>query len=149
MKEIENSTEASQQELFPQHITLNQNDASLLKEINPDLEKIGFRIQQMSSNTFVINGTPADSKNKDAVALLEKILDVYKTNLVDLKLDKKLNIARTLASQLAIKSGQSMTPTEMQDLIDRLFACAVSEVSPDGKKIYTILNVNDLKTRLN
>ena len=149
LKEIENSTEASQQELFPQHITLNQNDASLLKEINPDLEKIGFRIQQMSSNTFVINGTPADSKNKDAVALLEKILDVYKTNLVDLKLDKKLNIARTLASQLAIKSGQSMTPTEMQDLIDRLFACAVSEVSPDGKKIYTILNVNDLKTRLN
>ncbi len=149
LKEIENSTEASQQELFPQHITLNQNDASLLKEINPDLEKIGFRIQQMSANTFVINGTPADSKNKDAVALLEKILDVYKTNLVDLKLDKKLNIARTLASQLAIKSGQSMTPTEMQDLIDRLFACAVSEVSPDGKKIYTILNVNDLKTRLN
>ena len=149
LKEIENSTEASQQELFPQHITLNQNDASLLKEIYPDLEKIGFRIQQMSANTFVINGTPADSKNKDSVALVEKILESYKTNLVDLKLDKKLNIARTLASQLAIKSGQSMTPTEMQDLIDRLFACAVSEVSPDGKKIYTILNVNDLKTRLN
>lgn len=149
LKEIENNVEASQQELFPQHVTLSPNDASLLKEINPDLEKIGFRIQQMSANTFVINGTPADSKNKDAVALLEKILDMYKTNLVDLKLDKKLNVARTLASQLAIKSGQNMTPTEMQDLVDRLFACAVSEVSPDGKKIYTILNVNDLKTRLN
>jgi hypothetical protein len=37
----------------------------------------------------------------------------------------------------------------MQDLIDRLFGCAVAEVSPDGKKIYTILNVNELKTRLN
>ncbi len=149
LKEIENNVEASQQELFPQHVTLSSNDASLLKEINPDLEKIGFRIQQMSANTFVINGTPADSKTNDAVALLEKILDMYKTNLVDLKLDKKLNVARTLASQLAIKSGQNMTPTEMQDLVDRLFACAVSEVSPDGKKIYTILNVNDLKTRLN
>ena len=77
------------------------------------------------------------------------VLDMYKTNLVDLKLDKKLNLARTLASQLAIKSGQVLNPTEMQDLIDRLFACAVSEVSPDGKKIYTILNVNELKTRLN
>ncbi len=149
LKEIENNVEASQQELFPQHVTLNPNDASLLKEINPDLEKIGFRIQQMAANTFVINGTPADSKTNDAVALLEKILDMYKTNLVDLKLDKKLNVARTLASQLAIKSGQNMTPTEMQDLVDRLFACAVSEVSPDGKKIYTILNVNDLKAKLN
>ena len=103
----------------------------------------------MNNQTFVINGTPADSKSNDAVALLEKILDMYKTNLVDLKLDKKLNLARTLASQLAIKSGQVLNPTEMQDLIDRLFACAVSEVSPDGKKIYTILNVNELKTRLN
>lgn len=149
LKEIENNTEASQQELFPQHISLNHNDASLLKEILPDLEKIGFRIQAMNNQTFVINGTPADSKSNDAVALLEKILDMYKTNLVDLKLDKKLNLARTLASQLAIKSGQALNPTEMQDLIDRLFACAVSEVSPDGKKIYTILNVNELKTRLN
>ena len=149
--EMENNIEssASQQELFPQHITLGANDASLLKEIMPDLEKIGFRIQQMNATTFIINGTPADSKNNDAVALLEKILDMYKTNIVDLKLDKKLNLARSLATQLAIKSGQSLNPIEMQDLIDRLFACAVAEVSPDGKKIYTILNVNELKTRLN
>ena len=149
LREIENNTEASQQELFPQHITLNPNDASLLKEIMPDLENIGFRIQKMNDSTFVINGTPADSKNNDAVTLLEKILEMYKTNVTDLKLDKRLNIARSLASQLAIKSGQNMTPIEMQDLIDRLFACAVSEVSPDGKKIYTILNINELKTRFN
>ena len=149
LKEMENCVEASQQELFPQHITLSPNDASLLKEIMSDLEKIGFRIQPMNNSTFVINGTPADSKNNDAVALLEKILDMYKTNLVDLKLDKKLNLARSLASQLAIKSGQSLSAIEMQDIIDRLFGCAVSEISPDGKKIYTILNVNELKTRLN
>ena len=149
LKELENNVEASQQELFPQHVSLSPNDASLLREIKPDLEKIGFRIQQMNNTTFVINGTPADSKNNDAVALLEKILDMYKTNLVDLKLDKKLNLARTLASHLAIKSGQSLSALEMQDLIDRLFGCAVAEVSPDGKKIYTMLNVNELKTRLN
>jgi DNA mismatch repair protein MutL len=149
LREIENNTEASQQELFPQHITLNPNDASLLQEIMPDLENIGFRIQKMNDSTFVINGTPADSKNNDAVTLLEKILEMYKTNVTDLKLDKRLNIARSLASQLAIKSGQNLTPIEMQDLIDRLFACAVSEVSPDGKKIYTILNINELKTRFN
>ena len=149
LKELDNTTEASQQELFPQHISLNLNDASLLKEILPELEKIGFRIQQMNNTTFVINGTPADSKSNDAVSLLEKILDMYKTNLSDLKLDRKINLARTLATQLAIKSGQPLTTTEMQDLIDRLFGCAVSEVSPDGKKIYMILNVNELKTRLN
>ena len=149
LKEMENNVEASQQELFPQHITLSANDASLLREIKNDLEKIGFRIQQMNNVTFVINGTPADSKSNDAVSLLEKILDMYKTNSSDIRLEKKVNLALSLASQLAIKSGQVLTSIEMQDLIDRLFGCAVTEVSPDGKKIYTIINVNELKTRLN
>lgn len=149
LKEMDNNTEVSQQELFPQHITLSINDASILKEIKPELEKIGFRLQQMNNTTFIINGTPADSKGNDAVPLLEKILDMYKTNMTDLKLDRKINLARTLASQLSIKSGRSMTTEEMQDLVDRLFGCSVSEVSPDGKKIFMILNVNELKTRLN
>lgn len=149
MKEMDNNQEASQQELFPQHISLNANDASLLREIKSELENIGFRIQQMNHTTFIINGTPSDSKSADAVSLLEKILDMYKTNLTDYKLDKRINLARSLASQLAIKSGQLLNAVEMQDIIDRLFACSVPEVSPDGKKIYTILNVNELKTRLN
>lgn len=149
LREMDNNTEASQQELFPQHITLNINDASILKEITPDLEKIGFRLQQMNNTTFIINGTPADSKGNDAVPLLEKILDMYKTNMTDLKLDKRINLARTLASQLAIKSGRVLTTEEMQDLVDRLFGCAVAELSPDGKKTFMILNVNELKTRLN
>ena len=149
MKEMDNNQEASQQELFPQHISLNANDASLLREIKSELENIGFRIQQMNHTTFIINGTPSDSKSADAVSLLEKILDMYKTNLTDYKLDRRINLARSLASQLAIKSGQSLNAVEMQDIIDRLFACSVPEVSPDGKKIYTILNVNELKTRLN
>ncbi len=149
LKEMDNNMEVSQQELFPQHISLNINDASLLKEIKPELEKIGFRIQQMNNTTFIINGTPADSKGNDAVSLLEKILDMYKTNRTDLKLDRKVNLARTLATQLSIKAGRSLSTAEMQDLIDRLFACAVAEVSPDGRKIFMILNVNELKTRLN
>lgn len=149
MKEMDNNQEVSQQELFPQHISLNANDASLLREIKSELENIGFRIQQMNHTTFIINGTPSDSKSADAVSLLEKILDMYKTNLTDYKLDRRINLARSLASQLAIKSGQSLNAVEMQDIIDRLFACSVPEVSPDGKKIYTILNVNELKTRLN
>lgn len=149
LKEMENNIEVSQQELFPQHISLNINDASLLKEIKPDLEKIGFRIEILNATTFIINGTPVDIKEKDAVSLIEKILNIYKTNQADLKLNKKVNLARSLASQLAIKAGQSLSTLEMQDLIDRLFGCTVPEVAPDGKKIYMILNVDELKKHFN
>lgn len=149
LKEMELTVEASQQELFPQHISLNINDASILKEIKPELEKVGFRLEMLNQTTFIINGTPADSKGSDAVSLIEKILEGYKTNMADCQLDKKINLARSLSAQMAVKSGRTMSPIEMQSLIDRLFGCAVTEVSPTGKKIYTIINAEELKTRLN
>lgn len=149
LKEMELRVEASQQELFPQHISLNINDASLLKEILPELEKVGFRIEPLNQTTFIINGTPVDNKGSDTVGLIEKILENYKTNLTGSKLDKRLNLARSMAMQMAVKSGQTLSVMEMQDLVDRLYGCAVAEVSPSGKKIFTIINAEELKTRLN
>ena len=149
LKEMETEVIASQQELFPHHISLNINDASILKELKPELEKIGFRIESMNNTTFVINGTPIDCKGSDAVSIIEKILEDYKTNLSGNQSDRKLNLARSLASQMAVKVGQTLSSVEMQDIIDRLFGCAVSEVAPNGKKIFTIINADDIKTRLN
>ncbi|MBQ3845382.1 MAG: DNA mismatch repair endonuclease MutL [Bacteroidales bacterium] len=149
LKEMETEVIASQQELFPHHISLNINDASLLKELKPELEKIGFRIEAMNNTTFVINGTPVDCKGSDAVSIIEKILEDYKANLSGNQSDRKLNLARSLASQMAVKAGQTLNDVEMQDIIDRLFGCAVAEVAPNGKKTFTIINADDIKTRLN
>ena len=149
LKEMETEVRASQQELFPHHISLNINDASILKELKPELEKIGFRIETMNNTTFVINGTPVDCKGSDAVSIIEKILEDYKTNNSGNQSDRKLNLARSLASQMAVKAGQTLTALEMQDIIDRLFGCAVAELAPNGKKIFTIINADDIKTRLN
>ena len=149
LKEMETEVTASQQELFPHHISLNINDASLLKEMKPELEKIGFRIEAMNNTTFVINGTPVDCKDSDAISVIEKILEDYKTNNAGNQSDKKLKLARSLASQMAVKAGQTLSAVEMQDIVDRLFGCAVAEVAPNGKKIFTIINADDIKTRLN
>ena len=148
LKEMETEVNASQQELFPHHISLNINDASLLRELKPELEKIGFRIEAMNNTTFVINGTPVDCKGSDAVPIIEKILEDYKTQNSGNQSDKKLNLARSLASQMAVKAGQTLSALEMQDIVDRLFGCAVAEVAPNGRKIFTIINADDIKTRL-
>ena len=143
LKELENHNGVSQQELFPQAFSLNVNDASLVKEMLPDLENLGFVLEQANPTTFMINGTPADAAGYDAVALLEKILDNCKLNRSDLQLDRKLNLAKTMATQLAIKAQTKLSELEMQNLVDQLFACNVAEVAPNGKKIYVILNMED------
>ena len=143
LKEMENHNGVSQQELFPQALSLNMNDASLLKEMLPELENLGFVLEQANPTTFMINGTPADAAGCDTVVLLEKILDNYKLNRTDLQLDRKLNLARTMSAQLSIKAQTKLTEMEMQNLVDQLFACNVAEIAPDGKKIYVILNMEE------
>ena len=143
LKELENHSGVSQQELFPQALSLNANDASLLKEMIRELENLGFVLEQANPTTFMINGTPADAAGCDAVALLEKILDNYKINRTDLQLDRKLNLAKTMAAQLSIKPQTKLSEMEMQNLVDQLFACNVAEIAPNGKKIYVILNMEN------
>ncbi len=143
LKELESHGGVSQQELFPQALSLNVNDASLLKEMLPELEPLGFVLEQANATTFMINGTPSDAAGHDAVALLEQILDNYKINRTDLQIDRKLNLAKTMAAQLSIKAQTRLSEMEMQNLVDQLFACNVAEVTPNGKKIYVILNMED------
>ncbi len=149
LKEMENHSGASQQELFPQAFTLNANDASLLKELLPELENLGFVLDQANPTTFMINGTPSDSAGHDAVELLERILEHYKLNRTDLQLDRKLNLAKTLSAQLAIKPVTKLSEMEMQHLVDQLFACNVAEIAPNGKKIYVIVTIEELLTKFN
>ncbi len=144
LKELENHSGVSQQELFPQALSLNLNDASLLKEMLSELGNLGFVLEQVNPTTFMINGTPSDAAGCDVVALLEKILDNFKLNRTDLQLDRKLNLAKTMAAQLSIKPQTKLSEMEMQNIVDQLFACNVAEVAPNGKKIYVILNMEDL-----
>jgi DNA mismatch repair protein MutL len=148
LKQMENHNGISQQELFPQALSLNLNDASLLKELLPELENLGFVLEQANPTTFMINGTPSDSAGSDAVELVEKILDNYKINRTDLQLDRKLNLAKTMAAQLAVKTQTRLSEPEMQNLVDQLFACNVSEIAPNGKKTYVIIGIEELKGRL-
>lgn len=148
LKEMENNTGHSQQELFPRPFTLNANDASLLREMLPELERVGFAMEQANATTFMINGTPADLSGADPVTLLEKMLENHKLNRSDLQLERKLGIAKTMASQLSVKAATPLSELEMERIVDQLFGCSVAEVAPDGKKIYVLLTLEKITEQL-
>ena len=148
LKELESDSGHSQQELFPQPFTLNANDASVLREMLPELQRLGFVLEQANATTFMINGTPSDLSECTPAELLEKMLDNYKINRTDLQLDRKLCMAKTMASQLSIKAQTPLSELEMQNIADQLFGCTVAEIAPDGKKIYTLLTLEELTQKL-
>jgi len=138
---------ASQQELFPKTIELNTADFALVKELHSEIQSLGFDISEFGKNTFVIHGIPADTINFDSVNLLEGLIDNYKQNLLELKSNKRENLARSMARNMSIKSGRALTQEEMNILIDELFACKMPYSTPSGKPTITTFSSEDLDRR--
>ncbi|HFC00384.1 MAG TPA: DNA mismatch repair protein MutL, partial [Phaeodactylibacter sp.] len=139
----------TQKELFPRNITLTSADAALLKELLPQINLLGFDIQEFGKDTFVIHGVPADLKStQDEQKIIEQLLEQYKSNQ-DLDLNISENMARSMARSAAIKKGQSLTQEEMRELVDQLFACQMPFTSPTGKKCFVTFEMEELAKKFN
>lgn len=145
LQQLENHQGASQQSLFPQTVELNSADFALISDLLPDIHALGFQIRVFGKRTFVVEGIPADlGGGINESQVLEQLLEAYKNNQSDLSLTKRENLARSLARNAAIKAGTVLTPDEMNDIIDRLFACATPNISLSGKPIIITFTLNEL-----
>jgi DNA mismatch repair protein MutL len=144
---FEKHKSATQQELFPKTMELNATDFSLMQELLPELKAIGFDISEFGKQTFIINGVPADTANFDSVKLLEGLIENYKLNFQELRSNKRENLARSMARNMAIKSGKLLTQEEMNNLIDELFACKMPYSTPNGKPTISTISTDELDKR--
>jgi DNA mismatch repair protein MutL len=144
---LENKQSWSQQELFPKTIHLPPADAAILTEILPDINLLGFDIQVFGKETFIIHGVPADLVGgPNEVKIIESLLDQYKQNL-EFSLDIRENLARSMARSASIKRHQALTSHEMQELIDKLFACSMPFKSPSGRHCFLTFDLEELEER--
>lgn len=144
---FEKNKSSTQQELFPKTVEFNLADFELIKELHAEIQLMGFDIQEFGKNTYVIHGIPADMVGCDATALLEGLLENYKQNLHELRSNKRENLARSMAKNMAIKSGKPLSQEEMNVIIDELFACQMPYVTPAGKPTITTFSMDDLDKR--
>ncbi|EHQ28486.1 DNA mismatch repair endonuclease MutL [Mucilaginibacter paludis] len=144
LQQLENHSGVSQQTLFPQSITFNAADFELLRELLPDVRALGFDVREFGKNTVVVEGIPAELHNANEHALLEHLLEGFKNNQAVLKLDKRDNLARSLARNAALKAGTRLSLEEMNILIDQLFACQMPNISLSGKPIIITFTLTEL-----
>ncbi|WP_306549889.1 DNA mismatch repair endonuclease MutL [Daejeonella sp.] len=148
LEHLESRQGASQQSLFPQTVTLNTVDFELVKELLTDIQSLGFQIREFGKNTMIIEGVPADiGKNISELEILEHLLEGFKNNQSALKLNKRDSLARALARNTSIKSGQILSSEEMNLLIDELFACEMPNTSLSGKPVISTFTLEELLQR--
>lgn len=145
MEQMESATAHSQQVLFPEQLELNTADVSIFEQMIPDLEKLGFGFEKEKNSIYTVTGVSSLTGTDSVIPTLLSMIDHSKTTDGNLRSSLHETIALQLAESSAIKAGKRLSAEEMNNLIDRLFACTEHNYTPDGKRIVNVLNQNDIE----
>ena len=144
LSQIENSQGISQQVLFPETLELSPDEALFFEQIMPDLQRVGFDFEALENNCYSVKGVSSHIGTGSVIDLLLDLLEKAQTTGLETTSGIHESIALSLAEASTLKSGQRLSSEEMSDLIDRLFACANHNFTPDGKKIMTVWSQDDI-----
>ena len=127
---------ATQKSLFPVVLELSPSDAILLDEMLEDLSIIGYEIESFGSNSFIIQGIPADVLSGNEKNAIELLLEQFKHFTGEVKYSKREKLIRCMSRQMAIKAGQSLSQKEMHSIIQSLSECDIPNVTASGAPTY-------------
>ena len=138
---------SSQQLLFPLEIKFSRDEMMYLKEIQPNLEGIGFAFEKMGLDEVIISGLPAQISDTNVIEILHDLIYNLQENLPEDSFSLSDSIAKFIAKSVAIKSGKYLNTTELENIVNGLFACKEPNVSPFQKPIFITLTTEDLDKR--
>ncbi|MCA6439410.1 MAG: DNA mismatch repair endonuclease MutL [Sediminibacterium sp.] len=133
---MHNQQVATQQLLFPVTLELAAPDAALLEDMLSDLVQIGYVVEPFGTNSFVIQGCPADVITGNEKNTIELLIEQFKHFSSEVKYSKREKLVRCMARQQSIKAGQSLSEKEMRSLVIDLFTCTTPNISPNGSPTY-------------
>ena len=137
----------SQQLLFPHTLQMTVGDVALIKDLLPHMEKLGFCIKLFGNTTVILEGVPVDIKPGNEGIILQDILDLYKEDEQNIKIEPKERLIKSYSCKAAVKSGDPLNLAEMHSLMDQLFATNMPYVCPHGRPVLIKMMLNELDKR--
>ena len=147
MEQLTQTRGAMQQLLFPEVLLLAQDEMVLIGQLLPDLKAIGFDLEQLSPDSYSIQGVPAQLAQQSPIPVLQHILAQVRERGADTQREWREQIALTLAQNAAIPYGKNLSEIEMRDLLTRLVALPQYRRTADGKTIVSLLTDDELNKR--
>ena len=138
----------TQKVLFPEAIEFSGSETPVMTSIMPQLSLMGFDIAYLGGNSFAVNGVPDGIGGINVSTLLHDMVATAMEH--DGKTNDSMSerLAANLARHAAIPYGQVLSNDEMEDIIDRLFACSNVNQTPDGKTVIAIIQHNEIEKLL-
>ena len=149
LKVLGREAHVSQNALFPVQVEVGVDGRLLLEEHSDLLHRLGFDIDPFGNDSVVVNGVPEgygteEGKVRTMVGDLLLILSDDHGALPEM-------MEQALAQKFAVlgaSGGEKLTsPVEAQRLVDALLATDNPEFTPSGRRIISILSLDELEKR--
>lgn len=150
MRRVEKMEVVSQSVMFPESLTLDETQRAALLEIEPDLKRLGFSLEYESGDTWLIIALPALLKKGSPKDIILRILDSVTEDSANYGIDSRDNVTVTqraalmMARSAAIRRGEKLSPAEMEHLCAELFALPDPALTPNGNRIFCLLDQSRL-----
>ena len=136
----------SQKSLFPVAVQVGAAARLLFEEQARTLEALGFDIAPFGTDTVVVNGVPegfscepgkVEQMVQDLVLILSDTAPAATSDIVWSAVAAKYATLQSIGFTVA-------NQTEAQALLDSLFACENSELTPSGRRVVTLIPLEEI-----
>ncbi|MFQ5702996.1 MAG: DNA mismatch repair endonuclease MutL [Gemmatimonadales bacterium] len=146
MAELNGSAATAQRLLLPLTVDLNAEGLDAVSANGELLTAVGFEVEEFGGRSVVIHAVPNPHPRFDARLCFEELIADLSVGRLG-GLNRLERFAATFACKAAIKAGQVLERSEMQDLIDRLFACELPPHDVHGRPTIVKLPRNELERK--
>ncbi|MCA9115199.1 MAG: DNA mismatch repair protein MutL, partial [Planctomycetaceae bacterium] len=135
----------TQRLLLPITVELSSGEAAALTEHQDILNQLGFTIEPFGGQTVLITGYPSMLRTADHMALVRDLAErLLEAGARPGRRDILDSLLHMMSCKAAIKSGQRLSPEEMQSLLASRHMCADSHHCPHGRPTALSLTRDEL-----
>ncbi|WP_028896862.1 DNA mismatch repair endonuclease MutL [Prevotella sp. HUN102] len=135
----------TQKMLFPEMIQFPVADELTIQRILPEMQKMGFEMENLGGGSYSINGVPSGIEGLNVVSLINEMVASVKEGDLHISEELDKSLALSLARNAAIPQGQVLNNEEMEAVVNGLFSCDNVNYTPDGKPIIAIMEQNKIE----
>ena len=143
------SGQTGQRLLFPLTIRLSKAEYEQVEALTGILNRVGFEVEGFGGNTIIVHAVPDPHPYFDPERCLREMIDdlVAGSDLTRSAKNQHEKIAMTFACKGAIKAGQRLSESEMQELFDQLFATELPYHDVHGRPTIVRLSKSELERK--
>lgn len=144
LKNITIKEAVSQQLLFPLSLSFSSSEVEILKEIRENLCAVGFVFGTIGGDAVEIKGVPVVVTESEVQMVMEQLIADYQMEVAVDSFSQSDMLAKTLAKTLSVKTGEVLDEHSQTTLVNDLFACKETTLSPFNKRTFITITENDL-----